>query len=191
MEHIAILGPDISEHGRRILEKPSVLNAMPYTTATIKETIRLWSPIGSTRLGEKGFCIKHNGELFSTEGCMVYIASPCLHHDATLYPDPAEFRPERFMPDALSLIVKHSYRPFEMGPRNCLGQELAMVELKVLLVQLTGAFEFVPNYQGESNAQNCVEGYGDRAYQTMYTTAKPKDGIPMLIRHAEVTEKLA
>lgn len=185
MEHAEILGPDISEYGTRILQRRAILNDMPYTTAVIKETIRLWSPAGSTRIGSKDFSINHNGELFPTENCMVYIARPALHHDATLYPDPSQFRPERFLSGPLSQLAQDSYRPFEIGPRSCLGQELAVVELKVLLVLLTSAFDFEPNYQGENTLQNCVEGYGDRAYQTMYTTAKPKDGIPMRIRHAQ------
>lgn len=184
-EHTGILGQDNSEYGSRLLQRRIVLNDMPYTTATIKETIRLYSPIGSTRLGEKDFSIKHNGQFFSTEGCMVFIASPALHHDAALYPSPSEFRPERFLPDALPQLPKHAYRPFEIGPRSCLGRELAMLEIKVLLVLLVGTFDFEPNYHGESTVENCVEGYGERAYQTMYTTAKPKDGIPMLVRHAQ------
>ncbi|KAI1869332.1 uncharacterized protein JN550_005962 [Neoarthrinium moseri] len=186
-EHDDVLGSDSSHLWDSILSKPSLLNELPYTLAVMKETMRMYTPIGSTRMGQKGFNI-NTGDArtsYPTEGCMVYLAGPALHRDPDLYPRPGEFHPERFMSDGRSEwpdLPKYAYRPFEMGPRTCLGQDLALLESKVLLVLLARRFDFQPDYKGDDSPRNSIEGYGRRAYQTMYTTAKPKEGIPMLIK---------
>ena len=115
---------------------------------------------------------------------MVYLAGPALHRDPDLYPRPNDFCPERFLTEqdsGFAKLPKYAYRPFELGPRTCIGQELALLQLRVLLVLLARTFYFEPDYQGESTPANSVSGFGDRAYQAQFTTAKPKDGIPMRV----------
>jgi cytochrome P450 len=53
-----------------------------------------------------------------------------LHHDPALYPDPDEFRPERFMEGQPSL---QTWLPWGGGRRRCPGQHLAMLEMKTVL----------------------------------------------------------
>ena len=63
-----------------------------------------------------------------------------LHQDK----DADEFRPDRFA-NGVAAVCRpspHMYMPFGHGPRTCIGQNLAMVELKVVLVRLLSKFAF-------------------------------------------------
>ncbi len=63
-------------------------------------------------------------------GSVVSVAIPLLHHRADVYPDPFEFRPERFHG------VKpgtYTWVPFGGGTRRCLGAALAMAEQRIVL----------------------------------------------------------
>ena len=49
-------------------------------------------------------------------------------------PDVHAFRPERFLAENAGTVPPNAFRPFEKGPRNCIGQELALLEVKIILV---------------------------------------------------------
>ncbi|CAG2113588.1 unnamed protein product [Medioppia subpectinata] len=66
-----------------------------------------------------------------------------LHLDPDHFPEPMEFRPERFLPENLDNIKPYTYLPFATGPRNCIGSRFAVLELKYTLVKLLCRYEFV------------------------------------------------
>ncbi len=74
----------------------------------------------------------------------IYLTSWRLHRDATVYPDPDAFRPERWTPE---LVAKSPYAgsgyffPLGMGPRTCLGGHYVVFLLKLMLSELAGPFE--------------------------------------------------
>lgn len=58
---------------------------------------------------------------------------------ASLYDNPEEFRPERFDEDAKAQLQKthaFAYVPFSAGPRNCIGQRFAMLEMKSVVSKM-------------------------------------------------------
>ena len=55
------------------------------------------------------------------------------------YDDALEFRPERFGPE-VEKIPPYTYYPFSIGPRNCIGQNFAQIEAKVLLAKFVQRF---------------------------------------------------
>jgi len=65
-----------------------------------------------------------------------------LHHDARWWPQPNEFRPERFAPEAEKKRDKFTYIPFGAGPRMCIGNNFAIMEITMLLAKLFHHFDF-------------------------------------------------
>ncbi|KAK9803710.1 hypothetical protein WJX73_004212 [Symbiochloris irregularis] len=108
----------------------------PYTEAVIREAIRLYPP-GSyvIRAAEKdmqlgGYKVQKNQLLIGA----IY----AIHHDASVWPDPEAFIPERHLSaDAVGAPTQpHAWLGFGEGARNCVGGRLAMLEAKLALVHL-------------------------------------------------------
>jgi cytochrome P450 len=129
-EHDECLGPDPAEAPERILRSPHIVNAMPYTLGCIKETLRLYTPAGTMRSGSpEFFLVDHvSGQRYPTDGFGIGDGAQGIHHREDVWPRADEFVPERWLVkegDPL-FLMKDAWRPFEQGPRNCIGQELAM-----------------------------------------------------------------
>lgn len=108
------------------------------------------------------------------------------------FPNPDTFIPERFLPGNTT-DNKEAYMSFSKGPRNCIGQELAIIELKTLLAMTVRSWDVVPAYEeldklkgdglGYPNLMTGVlEQFGERAYQVQMGTAKISEGLPCRIR---------
>ena len=74
-----------------------------------------------------------------------------MHRRADLFPEPDSFIPERFLPAEdparFQEIPKNAYRPFEKGPRNCIGQELALLDMKILMALTIREFDVRNGYK--------------------------------------------
>lgn len=75
-------------------------------------------------------------------GTLTMISTVAIHHDATRYPDPSTFRPERFLTDRP--VEPGGWIPFGGGRRHCLGAELAVLELSLVLTQLVTTMTVQP-----------------------------------------------
>ena len=99
-----------------------------YVDAVVKETLRLRPPLGmATRLVNKPFQL---GEYELQPGTLI---GPCIylvHRRADIYPEPEQFRPERFLEQPPG---KYTWIPFTAGNRSCLGGYFAMHEMKTVL----------------------------------------------------------
>lgn len=66
-----------------------------------------------------------------------------MGRDPKLYENPNDFQPERFERDDPDGKSNHfQYTPFSAGPRNCIGQKFAMLEMKATVSKLLRNFEF-------------------------------------------------
>ncbi len=65
-----------------------------------------------------------------------------VHHDERFFPDPWEFRPERWTDEFRRELPQFAYFPFGGGPRKCIGDGFAMREAKLVLATLGKRFEF-------------------------------------------------
>lgn len=97
-EHDAVFGAEPADALAQIHADPYKLNQLPYTTALLKETIRLFPPSGSMRVGRPGaYLVDETGRRFPTENCSVWTLSLAIHHDARYWAEPESFLPERWL----------------------------------------------------------------------------------------------
>lgn len=119
---------------------------MPYSSAVIKEVLRLWPPAGTARMTIPGAGVAVKtpaGETYSLDGVHVYNCAIIIQRDPEVYGDSADyFVPERWLSGAGDHIPVSAWRAFERGPRNCIGQELATLEARIVLA-LVSKYDFV------------------------------------------------
>ncbi|XP_054483436.1 cytochrome P450 4B1-like isoform X2 [Anoplopoma fimbria] len=106
------------------------LNKLPYTTMCIKESLRLYPPVPVvSRTTTKPMTFFDGRTL--PKGCNIGASVYGIHRNAAVWENPDVFDPLRFLPENVSRRSPHSFVPFSAGPRNCIGQNFAMNELKV------------------------------------------------------------
>lgn len=151
-EHDAVLGPDPHQAAAALRASPQLLGSLSYTHAVLKESMRVHTNVGSMRRGEPGFYLVGppgsgagcEGRRFPTDGFVVWDGTFAIHRDPELWPRADEFVPERFLTtdeDDPLRPPKNAWRFFEAGPRNCIGQHLAMVEIKLVVALVARRFD--------------------------------------------------
>lgn len=107
------------------------------------ETLRLHPPFGTVaRKCTKDYKI-NDTNIVIAEGTSIIIPVAAIHRDPKYFPDPNEFRPERFEDDGINKSFREMpYIPFGDGPRICIGLRLAKLQVKIGLVLLLKKFFF-------------------------------------------------
>jgi cytochrome P450 len=102
------------------------------------ETLRMYPPawIGPRRSVEAFEFAGHSvpGRAF------VNYSSWASHHLPDVYPEPEEFRPERFAPEAKAALPKGAYVPFGGGSRTCIGMRFGQLEIRTIATLLLARF---------------------------------------------------
>jgi cytochrome P450 len=232
----AVFGP-ASHSAPPIVEQlrsnPNLANNLPYTHAIVKETLRVYTNVGTFRRGKEGFFLHGPADTalesmaFPTNGFLLWDANCAIHMRPELWERADEALPERWLfadnDDDASTSLKpenvarkaigqvdaknnektgngkfanptdslrppsNGWRPFAAGPRNCIGQHLAIMESKLVLAMLYReldiecAWEEWDRVRGFTGKPPNVNG--DRCYQ-VYPTGPPKlkDGMPVHVR---------
>ncbi|XP_042340510.1 cytochrome P450 3A19-like [Plectropomus leopardus] len=116
------------------------LMQMEYLDCVFNECLRLYPPAGRFERVAKE-TVKING-IKIPKGMPVIIPVYALHHDPELWPEPEEFKPERFSKQNKQNINPYTYLPFGVGPRNCLGMRFAQAMVKLALVEVLQYYSF-------------------------------------------------
>ncbi|NXL77316.1 CP3AD protein, partial [Leptocoma aspasia] len=113
---------------------------LEYLDMTLNETLRFY-PLGGRieRTCKKD--VEINGVTIP-KGVVVTIPPYVLHRDPEYWPNPDEFRPERFSKENKESFDPYTYLPFGAGPRNCIGMRFALLTLKVAIASLLQHFTF-------------------------------------------------
>ncbi|XP_030644132.1 cytochrome P450 4V8 [Chanos chanos] len=114
------------------------LKKLKYLECVIKESLRLFP---SVPFFARSICVDTHINGFKVpKGANAIIMTYALHRDPRYFPDPEEFRPERFLPE--NSVGRHpfAYIPFSAGLRNCIGQRFAVMEEKVVLASILRYF---------------------------------------------------
>ncbi len=164
MEELTSVGSDAD---------PLTIFRLPYLTAVCQETLRIY-PVGMLTFTRT---VKQPIELLGYQlepgvnlvGC-IYLA----HHREDLYPEPKEFKPERFLERKFS---PYEYLPFGGGVRQCLGLALAQYEMKLVLATI------LLNYELTLSEKHSVKA------SRRGVTLSPLGGIKMLMNRRRTIEK--
>jgi cytochrome P450 len=142
------------------------LRQLTYTEQVINEGMRLFPPawvVGRRAIEDdefEGFEIKKDVNIL----CEIYL----MHRSEKLWKNPEEFNPDRFSPEAVKARPRHHFIPFGAGPRMCIGNHFAMMEMQLLLATIVQRFDF-----------SVVENH--RVELDPLITLRPKYGIKLKI----------
>jgi enediyne biosynthesis protein E7 len=160
-EAVEVLGDRTPDH--------EDLARLPYTTTVIQETMRLYPPVwGLTRKSVAADVI--DGYRVPA-GADVMISPYTLHRHPGFWPEPNDFRPERFATSATPVAHRYAYIPFGAGPRVCVGSHLGMMEATLIAAMVARHFRFeLPP--------------GVRAVPEAMLSLRVRGGLPVRVRRA-------
>ncbi len=141
---------------------------LKFTEMVVKESMRLYPPayiVGREAVEDcemGGYRVPAHTQLF--------MPTWVVHRDARFFTEPDEFRPERWTPEFISTLPKYAYFPFGGGPRVCIGNSFAMMEIVLLMATIAR------NYQ--------LEMVSSRPVQLVPAMSlRPRDGIRMIVKN--------
>ncbi|XP_062564161.1 probable cytochrome P450 6a14 [Armigeres subalbatus] len=133
----------LANHGGHITY--DALKDMTYLEQVVNETLRKHPPVGNLiRLANEPYKLDCLNTTLEPD-IMIMIPVHSIHHDPEYYPNPSQFDPDRFTPEAVSARHSHTFIPFGDGPRNCIGMRFALVEVKFGIAQLLSKLRFTVN----------------------------------------------
>lgn len=182
-EHDLVFTRDPTKAASLISDNPVLLNKLPLTTACLKEALRMF-PAGSTlRMALPSSPVQFvthpkTSQSLPLADHVLWVSHYGIGRRADLWPNPLTFDPSRFLPGQEQ--PKDAYRSFEKGPRACLGIELAMMEMKIMLVLVCREFDFFAAYKPDAGKSD--EKWGGTHYQMIAFGPKPAGGMPMRIK---------
>nr|AHU88027.1 cytochrome P450 4ED1 [Propylea japonica] len=116
---------------------------MEYLERCIKESLRLYPSVHIiSRATDEDTKLKSG--LIVPKDAVILIPIISVHRNPNIYPDPEKFDPDRFLLDNCLKRHPFAYIPFSAGPRNCIGQRFAMLEMKAVLSAVIKKFELIP-----------------------------------------------
>lgn len=118
------------------------LRDMRYMEMCIKESLRLYPsvPLIARKLGEEVRLAKYT----LPAGSNVFICPYATHRLEHIYPDPEKFDPERFSPENSEKRHPYAFLPFSAGPRYCIGNRFAIMEIKTVISRLLRSYYILP-----------------------------------------------
>lgn len=118
--------------------------ALPYLSATLKEAMRLYPPVAAVMTRRLTRAITLGGVTLPAR-TLVRVTPWLLHRDPRWWPDePLAFKPGRFLDGAPHEIPRGAYIPFGLGPRVCLGQHFAVLEMTLIAALVLQRFTLDP-----------------------------------------------
>ncbi|KAK1992908.1 cytochrome P450 [Colletotrichum falcatum] len=118
---------------------------LSYMSAVLSESLRLYPPAP----GPQPRMAKEGGDdvlgEFVPEGTAIDIWQWAMHHNPDHFARAEEFIPERWLDDhRFANDAKKAVQPFSVGPRNCIGKNLANAEMRLILARMIWNFEIRP-----------------------------------------------
>ena len=147
---------------------PSVsdLPKLKYTEAIAKEALRLYPP--AYGIGRQAVQDCEIGGYRVPAGSQVFMFPWATHRDPRFFSEPDSFRPERWTEEFVGQLPKYAYFPFGGGPRACIGNYFAMMEIVLLLATIGKRYRLL-----------LAPNQSVRLYPAM--SLRPRDGIKVIL----------
>ena len=115
------------------------VESLPYVLSVVTESMRLFPPVWT--IGRRAKVLTELGGYPVPAGAMVFMSEWTMHHDARFYRDPGRFLPERWTAEFRAALPRHAYFPFGGGPRTCIGESFAWMELVLIVATIARQWE--------------------------------------------------
>lgn len=187
-----VLGPDDEEAERRLASDAN----LPLLWNALKESMRLQPSAAGSRYVSKDepdfFLTLPSGQRCKVNDSVLYTPHRLIHTNPRIWGskkeegvrgryDSYEFRPERWTDEEyMRTIRKGAFRPFEFGARDCIGQEVARTEMKVVLALALRKWRFEKVTRAEDMDPELGEVWGKFAILTV-----PSDGMRGVVRRRD------
>ncbi len=137
---------------------------LKYTTLVVQETLRVFPPVWL--IPRDAIADDEIGGFRIPAGSTILLSPYLTHRHPDFWENPEAFDPERFLPERSVGRPRYAYYPFGGGPRLCMGVEMAMMEI-VLIVAMVAQRYRLHLVSGHREEPECiidmVPRYGVRA----------------------------
>jgi cytochrome P450 len=139
---------------------------LPYTRMVIEEALRLYPP--AWIFGRKAIADDKIGGYSIPANSMIVLSPYITHRHPALWEHPEVFDPERFTPERSAVRPPFAYFPFGGGPRMCIGNNFALMEMQLILATIAQRYKLrlVPGHTVEPEA---------------LLSLRPRYGLPMML----------
>jgi cytochrome P450 len=136
-----------------------MVEALPFVARVVTESLRLFPPAWSIGRRAKEPC--EIGGYRVPARSLVFMSQWTMHRDPRFYHDPERFVPERWTREFRSSLPRYAYFPFGGGPRHCIGESFAWMELVLIVATIAQhwALELVPSGLGRTRAPRLAERF--------------------------------
>jgi cytochrome P450 len=146
-------------------EYPDLAN-LPYLRMVIDESMRLYPPAWG--FSRQALADDRLGGFRLPRGWLAFVIPYVLHRLPAFWTDPEAFDPGRFSPERSADRPKFAYIPFGAGPRQCIGNQFALIETQLIVATFAQAYrlQLIPRHNAEP---------------WPLITLRPRYGMPMII----------
>jgi len=120
----------------------ATVSQLPYLLAVLNEALRIYPPVAAKLprvVPTEGAIVDGR---FVPGGTWVSVCHWAAYHSTHNFRDPDKFVPERWIGDPRYEDDKmDAWQPFSFGPRNCIGRNLAYMEMRLILARLVWGFD--------------------------------------------------
>ncbi|KAG6021417.1 hypothetical protein E4U41_002489 [Claviceps citrina] len=178
-EHNAMFPRDVHATLEELRQNPGKIKQLPYTTAVIKESMRLRPPGVSVTIAPKGHTMNHEGVEHNLEGSLLFANLSRVQTHSSYIPDAFTFDPNRWLPNP-SAELANSWRPFQRGQHSCMGENMMMPGLATVLVLTVRDLDVSLAYDAGDVALS--PEFGGLAYMNGQFSSKPAKGLPVTVK---------
>lgn len=108
--------------------------ALPFVERVVTESMRLFPP--AWIIGRRAIEPYPIAGYVAPARALMLMSPYVVHRDARFYPDPGRFDPDRWTPEFKASLPRFAYFPFGGGPRQCIGESFAWMELVLLVATI-------------------------------------------------------